>query len=43
MSDQAPEIAETPKSSVPPPAADNGDGHGHDHDDHGHDDAHGEH
>ncbi|HTQ05976.1 MAG TPA: cytochrome c oxidase subunit 3 [Polyangiaceae bacterium] len=39
MSDRAPEVAETPKSSsAPPPAAD----HGHAHDDHGHDD-HGDH
>ena len=38
MSDRAPEVADTPKASVPPPAAE------HDHD-HGHDehDAHGDH
>ena len=37
MSDRAPEVAETPKRSVPPPAADHGhaDDHGHDHDAHG--------
>jgi cytochrome c oxidase subunit 3 len=43
MSDQAPEIAETPKKSVPPPSPESGHGNGHGHD-HGHaDDDHGDH
>lgn len=44
MSDRAPEVAETPKASVPPPAAEHGHGHDHDHD-HDHDEhaAHGDH
>jgi cytochrome c oxidase subunit 3 len=43
MSDQAPEIAETPKVSVPPPTGKHGHEHDHDHD-HAHaDDGHGDH
>lgn len=43
MSDQAPEIAETPKAAVPPPAGKHDHDHGHDNG-HGHaDDEHGDH